>query len=221
MRVLIFARDLQLASGVKDWFDQRHVGLTCVVEISDPALTASAVTGLEPSVVVIVGRSIDSMVVELCRRLGQRFAVTPPRIIAVSEPAQDEEKIAALDAGADTVIQPIEPAAIERWVYASRRQAPVAESFHSKAISIEADGETVLVGGQRVAVTPCEAAILRILLHHRTGIVSRGKLEQNLRGAFRSRALDVHIARLRKKLGPMGGQIETVVKFGYRYVEPA
>ena len=59
MRVLVFARDMRLASGVKDWFDQRHVGLTCAVEISDPARTVSAVTGLEPSVVVIVCRSID------------------------------------------------------------------------------------------------------------------------------------------------------------------
>jgi DNA-binding response OmpR family regulator len=118
------------------------------------------------------------------------------------------------------VIHPIEPAKIERWVYASRQYAPVGESFQGKEIAIEADGETVLVRGHRVGVTPCEAAILRILLHNRTGIVSRGKLEQNLRGAFRSRALDVHIARLRKKLGPVGSQIETVVKFGYRYLEP-
>ena len=46
-------------------------------------------------------------------------------------------------------------------------------------------------------------------------------LEQNLGGAVRSRALDVHIARLRKKLGPGGQPDRTVVKFGYRYVEPA
>jgi DNA-binding response OmpR family regulator len=217
MRVLIFARDMRLATGVKDWFDQRHVGLTCVVEISDLQRTLSAVAGLEPSVVVIVCRHIDSVVLELCRRLGLSFAVTPERIIGVSLPAGDEEKIAALDAGADAVIQPIEPGKIERWVYASRQHTPVDESFQGKEISI--DGETVLVRGHRVAVTPSEAAILRILLHNRTGIVSRGTLEQNLRGAFRSRALDVHIARLRKKLGPVGSQIETVVKFGYRYVE--
>ena len=161
------------------------------------------------------------MVVELCRRLGLSFAVTPLRIIGVSQPARGEEKIAALDADADTLIQPIEPAAIERWIYASRRHAPVGESFQGREISIDADGETVLVRGHCVAVTPCEAVILRILLHNRTGIVSRRQLEQNLGGAVRSRALDVHIARLRKKLGPAGSQIETFAKFGYRYVEPS
>jgi DNA-binding response OmpR family regulator len=220
MQLLIFARDLRLASGVKDWLDRRHVGLTCVVEIGDPARTVSAVTGLEPSVSVIVGRQIDPLVVELCRRLGLSAAVTPPRIlIAVSEPVPDAEKIAALDAGADTVIQPVEPAVIERWISASRRRAGVGEAFHGKELSIEADGETVFVRGRRVMLTPREAAILRLLVHHRAGVLSRRTLEQSLWGAIRSRTLDVHIARLRKKLGPAGSQIQTVVKFGYRYVE--
>ena len=176
-------------------------------------------TGLEPSVGVIVCRQLDPLVVELCRRLGSSFAVTPPRIIAVSEPVRDADEIAALDAGADTVIQPVEPAVIERWVYASRRRARVGEAFHGKELSIEADGETVFVRGRRVTLTAREAAILRLLVHHRAGVLSRRKLEQSLWGAIRSRTLDVHIARLRKKLGPAGSQIQTVVKFGYRYVE--
>ena len=39
MQVLIFTRDMRLASGVKDWLDRRHIGLTCVVEIGDLART--------------------------------------------------------------------------------------------------------------------------------------------------------------------------------------
>jgi len=37
--------------------------------------------------------------------------------------------------------------------------------------------------------------------------------------SIETRSVDVHVGRLRSKLGPAGGQIETVVGLGYRFVE--
>ena len=117
------------------------------------------------------------------------------------------------------VIQPLDAVAIERWVHASSRQTHVRGAIHARDVSIEADGSTIFVHGQRVTLTPREWAILRLLVYKRDGVVSRNELERNVCGSTRSRTLDVHIARLRAKLGPTGSRIQTVVKVGYRYVE--
>ena len=73
--------------------------------------------------VVIVCRHVDPLVVEVCRRLGPNAGGTAARLSSPQSAQRMTEKIAALDAGADTVIQPVEPAGVERWVYANRGRA--------------------------------------------------------------------------------------------------
>ena len=221
MHVLLLARDVRLASGVKEWLDRRHVGLTCLLEIAERTATMRAVTQLQPSAVVVVCRDPDLLVMQLSRQLGLGLVAPPPRFIVVAEHVECDDRVALLDGGADAVLQPVDPGAVERWLYSCDGRSPASGGYRGPDLSIDADGETVFVRGRRVALTPREAALLRLLVHHRDGAVNRRKLEQSLWGILRSRTLDVHIARLRKKLGPAGRQIQTVVKFGYRYVEPA
>ena len=220
MNVLLLGQDMRLASTVKEWLDRRHVGLTCLLEIADQTATVRAVTQLEPSGVVIVCRVPDLLVMQLSRQLGLGL-VAPPRFIVATEHVEGADRVALLDRGADAVLQPVDPRAVERWLYSCQGRSPVSGGYRGTDLAIEADGETVFVRGRQVALTPREAALLRLLVHNRGGAVNRRKLEQSLWGVLRSRTLDVHIARLRKKLGPAGRQIQTVVKFGYRYVEPA
>ena len=57
-----------------------------------------------------------------------------------------------------------------------------------------------------------------------TCVMSRARLLDRVWGAdgtIESRTVDVHLGRLRAKLGPAGGQIETVFGLGYRFVEDA
>ena len=67
-----------------------------------------------------------------------------------------------------------------------------------------------------------EFELLRFLVQNRNRVLSRDRLLERVWGYDRSvetRSVDVHIGRLRSKLGAAAQQIETVVGLGYRFVE--
>ena len=75
--------------------------------------------------------------------------------------------------------------------------------------------------GERVALTPREVRILRVLAQDAGRIVSRRALlrdawDMNNVALLETRTVDMHIAKLRKKLGAHGDRIETVRGQGYR-----
>jgi DNA-binding response OmpR family regulator len=86
-------------------------------------------------------------------------------------------------------------------------------TLHGQGIS----GFEITISGRAVRLTMREAAVLRALLRQRDAVVRRGELEAGIWGRIKSRTPDVHIARLRNKLGPLGQRIETVPRVGYRY----
>ena len=94
------------------------------------------------------------------------------------------------------------------------RGAHLAADF--EAVSVEADGVPV-------RLTRREFHLLRCLVEHRNRVLSRDRLLEHVWGYDRfveTRSVDVHVGRLRSKLGPAAGaQIETVVGLGYRFVE--
>lgn len=87
---------------------------------------------------------------------------------------------------------------------------------------LEVDCRTHAVAVDRVAVhlTPMEFALLAALARHAGDIVSRDALMMNIWGygpEIRTRTMDVHLRRLRAKLGSYSRQhIETVFGLGYR-----
>ena len=90
--------------------------------------------------------------------------------------------------------------------------------FEGTHLHADLPGTSVLVEGRRVRVSAREAELLGILLTHVNSVVAREVLLAEIWG-FQTRSLDVHIRRLRRKLGAAGAQIETVPAFGYRFVE--
>jgi two-component system alkaline phosphatase synthesis response regulator PhoP len=89
---------------------------------------------------------------------------------------------------------------------------------------LQADFETVAVAveGQPVRLTRREFDLLQYLVQNRNRVVSRDRLLERVWGYERvveTRSVDVHVGRLRHKLGTAGRQIETVVGLGYRFVD--
>lgn len=80
-------------------------------------------------------------------------------------------------------------------------------------------GTIVTVDGLEVTLSSREADLLAVLLAHVNRTVTREVLIEEIWG-FETRALDVYVRRLRRKLGAAGAQIATVTGFGYRFVEP-
>jgi DNA-binding response OmpR family regulator len=84
------------------------------------------------------------------------------------------------------------------------------------------DAVSITVDGTPVRLTRREFELLRCLLGNRNRVLSRERLLELVWGYehfVETRSVDVHVGRLRSKLGPAGTQIETVVGLGYRFVE--
>jgi two-component system, OmpR family, alkaline phosphatase synthesis response regulator PhoP len=80
----------------------------------------------------------------------------------------------------------------------------------------------IAVDGVAVRLTRREFELLRYLVENRNRVLSRDRLLERVWGYDRiveTRSVDVHVGRLRNKLGAAGTQIETVVGLGYRFVE--
>jgi DNA-binding response OmpR family regulator len=87
-------------------------------------------------------------------------------------------------------------------------------------LAIDMAARRVQASGQNVELTRVELDLLAALVRRPRAAVSRGWLLENVLDAGRDqteRALDVHVSRLRKKLGRCGAQIVTVWGVGYRF----
>ena len=77
------------------------------------------------------------------------------------------------------------------------------------------------VDGGTIRLTRREFELLRYLVQNKNRVVSRDRLLERVWGYDRSvetRSVDVHVGRLRSKLGDASRQIETVIGLGYRFV---
>ena len=133
-----------------------------------------------------------------------------------------------LDLGADDyVTKPFslrELAARVRAVLRRRQAEPAAASVY-KGDAPDRRTSTpwpIAVDGAPVRLTRREFELLRFLVENRNRVLSRDRLLERVWGYDRfieTRSVDVHVGRLRAKLGAAGQQIETVVGLGYRFVE--
>jgi DNA-binding response OmpR family regulator len=81
---------------------------------------------------------------------------------------------------------------------------------------------SVRVDGSQVRLTRREFELLRYLVENRNRVISRDKLLERVWGwddSVETRSVDVHIGRLRSKLGTAARQIETVIGLGYRFID--
>lgn len=164
---------------------------------------------------------------DLCRRLraGPYSADVP--IIVTSPRLTEADRVLALDLGADDcVTRPFgvhEFAARARAV--ARRRTTLADQpnvYESARLVADFARVAVAVDGQPVELTRREFLLLRELIANRDRVLSRDRLIERVWPGdhhVRQRTVDVHIGRLRAKLGPVAPQIETVFGIGYRFVE--
>ena len=92
--------------------------------------------------------------------------------------------------------------------------------YDDSRLSIDFDDMRVTCDGAGVRLTRKEFALLTTLVRAAGRVATRQQLLDNVWGYDYygdTRTLDVHIRRLRQKLGPCGDVIETVVGVGYRF----
>lgn len=141
-------------------------------------------------------------------------------VIFLTAKAELADRVKGLTLGADDyIVKPFEMVELIARVDAVlRRTYKQYRIFQAGSISIDFDSRTVQKDQVPVECTPQEFALLEILVINRNLALSREKLLElawgyNYEGD--TRTVDVHIQRLRKKLG-WDTHIKTVYKLGYR-----
>ena len=97
-----------------------------------------------------------------------------------------------------------------------------AASYQGTHLMADFDAVSIAVDGHSVRLTRREFELLRYLVQNKNRVVSRDRLLERVWGYDRmveTRSVDVHVGRLRGKLGDAGRQIETVVGLGYRFID--
>ncbi len=148
-------------------------------------------------------------------------------IILLTAKDSETDIIVGLSVGADDYItKPFSTKVLLARIDAVLRRAypepgAVKEILQAGAVRIFPAGRQVFVEGTPVDMTPAEFNILLALFKAAGGALSREDLQTMLGTAEQSpneRIVDVHIASLRKKLGPARNIIKTVHGKGYRAV---
>jgi phosphate regulon transcriptional regulator PhoB len=162
---------------------------------------------------------------EVCRRLRQDPATASLPIVMLTAKGDEVDRVLGLEIGADDyVVKPFSPKELlarVRAVLRRSRPAPSAAPLRLGELVIDLGTHTASVGGLALALTPKEFDLLRALVEARGRVLSREFLLDRVWGYSRaseieSRTVDVHVRRLRVKLGPEGRRILTVKSVGYR-----
>ena len=162
---------------------------------------------------------------EVCRRLRQDPATAMLPIMMLTAKGDEVDRVLGLEIGADDyIVKPFSPRELlarVRAVLRRSRPAPGAAPLTLGALVIDLGTHTASVGGLALALTPKEFDLLRALVEARGRVLSREFLLDRVWGyahasEIESRTVDVHVRRLRVKLGPEGRRILTVKSVGYR-----
>lgn len=163
---------------------------------------------------------------ELCRLIRERRSDLP--IIFLSAKDAPQDRIAGLNMGGDDyVVKPFDPNEVAARVRAQLRsrelqpQAAARTMVTVGSLSVDLSSFEVKVNGSVIRMKPREVQLLFFLAANPGRVFSRELLLERIWGyefAGETRTVDVHIQRLREKLGPgRGWEIRTIWGVGYKF----
>jgi phosphate regulon transcriptional regulator PhoB len=199
-------------------------GFRCRTAASGPAALREA-KAPPPDLIVLDLMLPELDGLEVCRRLRRDPATAGVPIIMLTAKVDEVDRVVGLEMGADDyVVKPFSPKELVARVRAVlRRTRPPAggEPLKAGALSLDPARHVVEVAGAPVELTPKEFDLLHTLLEAAGRVLSREHLLNRVWGYARadeieSRTVDVHVRRLRAKLGAEGRRIGTVKGVGYR-----
>jgi len=145
-------------------------------------------------------------------------------VLMLTARREESDRIRGLSLGADDYLtKPFSPAEMVLRVKAILRRtaSPGGQKdiLNIGDVSINRSAHSVEVGGEPVELTPTEYKLLILLAERRGRVQARSSLLQSVwedAPDIQTRTVDMHVQRLRTKLGTSGDLIETVRGFGYR-----
>jgi two-component system, OmpR family, alkaline phosphatase synthesis response regulator PhoP len=164
---------------------------------------------------------------DVCRKMKSNPDLKNIPVIIISAKGEELDVVLGLELGADDYLpKPFSPRVLFSRIKAVLRRGKESEKS-TKMITfgdfiLEPERYILKRGDKQIPVTLSEFGIIRRLIANRGKVLSRNQLLDDVHNddAFIvDRNIDVHIASLRKKLGPHFDWIETVRGVGYRFRE--
>jgi two-component system, OmpR family, phosphate regulon response regulator PhoB len=171
---------------------------------------------------------------EVLRSLRAEIATQSLPVLVLTAKREQEDRIQGLELGADDYLtKPFSPRELVLRVQSILRRAdqtasePGGRLLRAGPLSLDVTAHQVSLDGEELNLTPTEFRLLQALLERRGRTQSRRQLlerawdvESEVAERIQTRTVDMHIRRLRAKLGPVGDWVETVRGFGYRLKIP-
>jgi len=227
-RVLVVEDEKDIAGLLKHTLEKMGGVEVDVVETGDAALRVVAERA--PNLILLDLNLPVLSGLEVCRILRARPSTAHIPIIMLTARTSESDRVTGLDVGADDYI--VKPFSLRELtarvramlrrgnVDAGRKDSPLI--YRGKHLMADFDAVSVSVDDTHIRLTRREFELLRYLVENRNRVLSRDRLLERVWGYDRyveTRSVDVHVGRLRAKLGAAGRQIETVVGLGYRFIE--
>ncbi len=221
--ILIIEDDADIAESLH--YNLRREGYRVTIAESGEKGLRLALDEKSPPSLIVLDLMLPGMSgLELCRRLRRETQTKTTPIIMVTAKAAEGDKITGLETGADDyVVKPFSLKELIARVRAVLRRSDKESTdiYSDDKLTVDFDDMRVTCLGEDVKLTRKEFALLKHLIENMGRVAARQQLLDNVWGYSYfgdTRTLDVHIRRLRQKLGDCGGCVETVVGIGYRFV---
>jgi DNA-binding response OmpR family regulator len=224
--VLIVEDEQDIAGLIKHTLERGGDADAEIVGSGEAALKA---VGERPPDLVILDLNLPVLSgLEVCRILRARSDARHVPIIMLTARTAEDDRVEGFELGADDyVTKPFSLRELSARVRAVLRRSTAAHerplaAYVGKRLRADFDAVSISVDGQPVRLTRREFELLRYLVQNKNRVVSRDRLLERVWGYDRvveTRSVDVHVGRLRAKLGPASGLIETIIGLGYRFID--
>jgi OmpR family response regulator RpaB len=217
-RILLIDDDEQLGGPLALYFQRFELALTHALKPSD-GLALLHGGGFEAAILDVMLPEMDGF--ELCRTIRKDSDIP---IIMLTARGEVMDRVVGLELGADDYLpKPFEPRELVARIQSMlRRRAPGAGrqsggELRFDGLTVDPARRSVVRQGEEVELTGTEFELLHLLARESGRVFTRDDILNQLRGheaELYSRAVDIVVSRLRKKLEPLDC-IKTLRNTGY------
>jgi two-component system, OmpR family, phosphate regulon response regulator PhoB len=196
--------------------------------LNDATASISKARSFQPHLIILDIMMPHLSGIQLCRILRADNKLSKVPIIFLTAKAEPHDRIEGLESGADDYLgKPFSPKELVLRVESIlRRMSGAKESAATKLqigdILLDSELHLVTVRGAPLELTATEFKLLCLLMERQGRVQTREHLLLNVWNyatEIETRTVDTHVRRLREKLGPEAGWIETIRGVGYRIAD--